>query len=202
MRGYSDRINHAFAFAAVHHEGQFRGETRVPYVTHLANVAMILARYDQDEDTIIAAILHDVVEDCEAHTPEEHADKIREKFGPDILASVRSVTKPPHRTPDGRDLSPEERHAGYTANLATAGERALWVCAADKVHNSRCTISDLRRTGDAETVWGRFRTGRNSIQWYREVIAALEQRNFDAPIMDELRESIDELEQLAKQSPS
>ena len=171
-------------------------------MTHLANVAMILARYDQDEDTIIAAILHDVVEDCEAHTPEEHSAKIREKFGSDILTSVLSVTKPTHTTPDGRDLSPEERHAGYIANLAIADERALWVCAADKVHNSGCTISDLRRAEDPETVWGRFRTGRHSIQWYHQVIAALEQRGFDAPIMKELRESIDKLEQLAGEDPS
>src|SRR3569833_1393465 len=63
-RGYSDRINHAFAFAAKHHDRQVRKGTRLPYLTHPANVAVILTRYGQDEDTVVAGILHDVIEDC------------------------------------------------------------------------------------------------------------------------------------------
>src|SRR6478672_4460651 len=47
--GYSDRINHALAFAAKHHDQEVRKGTRLPYVTRPANVAIILARYDQDE---------------------------------------------------------------------------------------------------------------------------------------------------------
>jgi (p)ppGpp synthase/HD superfamily hydrolase len=47
-RGYSDRINHAFAFAAKHHYRQVRKGTRLPYLTHPANVAVILTRYGQD----------------------------------------------------------------------------------------------------------------------------------------------------------
>ena len=45
MTGYSDRINHAFAFAAKHHDRQVRKGTALPYVTHPANVAIILTRY-------------------------------------------------------------------------------------------------------------------------------------------------------------
>jgi (p)ppGpp synthase/HD superfamily hydrolase len=64
IRGYSDRVNHAFAFAAKHHDRQVRKGTRLPYLTHPANVAVILTRYDQDEHTIVSGILHDVIEDC------------------------------------------------------------------------------------------------------------------------------------------
>ena len=63
MTGYSDRINHAFAFAAKHHDQQVRKGTRLPYLTHPANVAVILTRYGCTEDTVVAGILHDVVED-------------------------------------------------------------------------------------------------------------------------------------------
>src|SRR3979411_569773 len=64
IRGYSDRINHAFAFAAKHHDRMVRKGTRLPYLTHPANVAVILTRYGQDEQTIVSGILHDVIEDC------------------------------------------------------------------------------------------------------------------------------------------
>src|SRR5215469_2625809 len=60
--GYSDRINHAFAFAAKHHDTQVRKGTALPYLTRPANVAVILTRYGQAEDTVLAAILHGVVE--------------------------------------------------------------------------------------------------------------------------------------------
>ena len=62
--GYSDRINHALAFAAKHHDQQVRKGTRLPYLTHPANVAIILTRYGCDETTVVAGILHDVIEDC------------------------------------------------------------------------------------------------------------------------------------------
>ena len=62
--GYSDAINHAFAFAAKHHDRQVRKGTKLPYLTQPANVAVILTRYECDEDTVVAGILHDVVQDC------------------------------------------------------------------------------------------------------------------------------------------
>jgi (p)ppGpp synthase/HD superfamily hydrolase len=61
--GYSDRINHALAFAAKHHDQQVRKGTRAPYLTQPANMAVILTRYGQDEGVVIAGILHDVMDD-------------------------------------------------------------------------------------------------------------------------------------------
>ena len=59
VTGYSDRINHAFAYAAKHHDQQVRKGTRLPYFTQPANVAVILTRYGCSEETVVAAILHD-----------------------------------------------------------------------------------------------------------------------------------------------
>ena len=56
LTGYSDRINHAFAFAAKHHDQQVRKGTRLPYLTHPANVAVILTRYGCREDVVVAGI--------------------------------------------------------------------------------------------------------------------------------------------------
>src|SRR5215210_7418117 len=95
IRGYSDRINHAFAFAAKHHDRQVRKGTRLPYLTHPANVAVILTRYAQDEDTVIAGILHDVVEDCvrENYTRDMLVERVGQKFGADVLETVLAVTE-------------------------------------------------------------------------------------------------------------
>jgi (p)ppGpp synthase/HD superfamily hydrolase len=196
MTGYSDRINHALAFAAKHHDRQVRKGTHLPYVTHPANVAIILARYAQDDDTLVAGILHDVIEDCVrgGWTRDMLEDRIAEKFGVAVLDAVLQVT---HRKVDdeGNELDGDERKVDYLRRLADAGERARWVCAADKVHNGNSILTDLRRTVDAGSVWSRFTAGRDgTIRWYRAVHDRLKETGFKAPILDELRGVAEALE--------
>ncbi len=196
MTGYSDRINHAFAFAAKHHDRQVRKGTRLPYLTHPANVAVILTRYGCDEETVIAGILHDVIEDCvrEGWTREMLEERISTKFGAGVLATVLSVTKR-RSDDDGVELSRDDARADYLGRLASASEAARWVCAADKVHNAGSILADLRRTIDADSVWGRFSGGRDgTLQWYRGVRDALRAAGFTAPIMTEFASLVDELE--------
>lgn len=198
--GYSDRINHALAFAAKHHDRQVRKGTRLPYLTHPANVAIILTRYGRDESTVVAGILHDVIEDCvrEDYSRRDLEQRIAEKFGDDVLQSVLSVT---HRRKDdeGMEFSTEERKADYLERLAQAGESARWVCAADKVHNIRSIVTDLRRTIDPDTVWARFAVGREgTVRWYRAVHDRLAALGFDAAIMTELQAAVDELERASR----
>lgn len=196
MTGYSDRINHAFAFAAKHHDRQVRKGTALPYLTHPANVAIILTRYGRDDETVIAGILHDVIEDCVrgGWTQEMLEERIGEKFGADVLEAVLAVT---HRRvdDDGNELDRDERKTDYLERLASAGERARWVCAADKVHNGSSILADLRRTLDPDTVWNRFSVGREgTIRWYRAVYERLREVGFDAPILAELQEVAEALE--------
>jgi len=188
MTGYSDRINHAFAFAAKHHDQQVRKGTRLPYLTHPANVAIILTRYGCSEDTVVAGILHDVVEDCvrDNMTREMLEERIGRKFGDGVLATVLMVT---HRKmdDDGIELSSEDKKSDYLERLSLANEDAMWVCAADKVHNANSILSDLRRTSFPETVWGRFNVGKEgTVAWYRRVAVRLREVGFAAPIVDEL----------------
>jgi (p)ppGpp synthase/HD superfamily hydrolase len=196
MSGYSDRLNHAFAFAAKHHDRQVRKGTRMPYLTHPANVAVILTRYGCDEDTVIAGILHDVIEDCvrEGWTREMLEDRIAAKFGDPVLAMVLAVTKR-RADDDGVEFSREEIKADCLARLATASESARWVCAADKVHNAGSILADLRRTIDPESVWSRFSGGRDgTLQWYRSVRDRLAALGFSAPILTELTGLVEALE--------
>lgn len=199
QHGYSDAINHALAFAAKHHDRQVRKGTKLPYLTHPANVAIILARYDQDEETIIAGILHDVIEDCVVEGLSRSAleERIGSKFGQPVLEAVLSVTYRKYDD-EGVELSAEERKEDYLVRLSNAGPRALWVCAADKIHNASSILADLRRTVDEDNIWRRFGAGRvGTIKWYSDVHARLREVGFEAAIVAELGDTVSRLEQYA-----
>jgi (p)ppGpp synthase/HD superfamily hydrolase len=195
---YSDLVNHAFAYAALHPIDGTRKGTRVPYVTHTAHVALILARYDQDDETICAGLLHDVVEDCElqGHTREDHTRQIGEKFGREVLRAVLDVTHQ-DRAADGRELTSAEKKAAYLEHLADACARARWVSAADKLHNARSILSDSRRAEDPVAVWARFNVGpAETVRWYRDVYERLVEVGFRGEILPELLDAVEGMESL------
>jgi (p)ppGpp synthase/HD superfamily hydrolase len=199
VTGYSDVINHALAFAAKHHDRQVRKGTKPPYLTHPANVAVILTRYGCDTETVVAGILHDVVEDCvrDGYTRDMLEQRLGDKFGAKVLETVLAVTYRRHDD-EGVELSLEDRKADYLERLSGASEEARWVCAADKIHIASSIISDLRRTVDPETVWRRFGGGKAGAgRWYRQVYERLRELGFDAPIMAELDKVSAELQEFA-----
>jgi (p)ppGpp synthase/HD superfamily hydrolase len=204
VAGYSDVINHALAFAAKHHDRQVRKGTKLPYLTHPANVAIILTRYGCGNDTVVAGILHDVIEDCvrDGYSAEMLEQRIGDKFGAKVLETVLAVT---YRRNDDDDveLSGDERKTDYLERLATANDEARWVCAADKIHNASSIVADLRRTIDPQTVWSRFGSGKSATaRWYRQVYERLREVGFDSPIMTELDQVSGELVELAGSSSS
>jgi (p)ppGpp synthase/HD superfamily hydrolase len=199
VNGYSDVINHALAFAAKHHDRQVRKGTRLPYLTHPANVALILTRYGRDTDTVVAGILHDVIEDCvrDGYSREMLEQRIGDKFGAKVLDTVLAVTYR-RNDDDGVELSGDDRKTDYLERLSGASEEARWVCAADKIHNASSIVADLKRTVDTETIWSRFGGGRAGTgRWYRQVYERLREVGFDAPIMAELDRASSELQELA-----
>jgi (p)ppGpp synthase/HD superfamily hydrolase len=196
IAGYSDRINHALAFAAKHHDQQVRKGTRLPYLTHPANVAIILTRYGCDEDVVVAGILHDVIEDCvtKDYTAEMLEQRIASKFGAAVLETVLAVTHRKHDD-DGEEFSPEDKKLDYLARLKNASDSARWVCAADKLHNANSILADIARTIEPENVWSRFKVGKEgTVRWYRAVYDRLEELGFDAAIMPELERTVKAIE--------
>jgi (p)ppGpp synthase/HD superfamily hydrolase len=192
MTGYSDRINHALAFAAKHHDQQVRKGTRLPYLTQPANVAVILTRYAQPEPTVVAGILHDTVADAvrEGWSREMLDERIGRKFGAEVLEAVLAVVERRHDD-DGVELATEDRRTDLLERLAQATEAARWVCAADKVHGAYTLVYDLARTSFPETVWGRLAAGREgTIAWYRAVAERLRAVGFEAPIVVELEQAV------------
>jgi len=190
MTGYSDRISHALAFAAKHHDQQVRRGTRLPYLTAAPNVAVILSRYDRDDDTVVSGVLRDVLQDYvrDGATMEILEARIGEKFGPAVLAALLGVVERRHDD-DGVEMSPDERRADLVNRLPAADERGRWVMAAVIVHAAGTLLADLSRTGFAGTVWAHATDGAGrdaTMRWFHGVRQRLTVAGFAAPIMDEL----------------
>jgi (p)ppGpp synthase/HD superfamily hydrolase len=199
MAGYSDPINHAFAFAAKHHDQQVRKGTRYPYLTAAPNLAVILARYDQDDSTLVAAILHDVVEDCvrDGYTAETLNRRIGDKFGEPVLSTVLAIIERRYDD-EGIELSHLERKEDLLDRLASADTQARWIAAADHLQSAGTLLADLRRTDFPEAVWSRFTSGREAtINWYQRVYDRLVELGFDYPIMEELHDVVRSLQHYA-----
>ncbi len=188
MTGYSDRINHALAYAAKHHDQEVRKGTRSPYFTQPANVAVILTAYDQEEDTVVAGVLHNVVLDYSTAgaMSELLLARIAEKFGASVLETAHAITERRY-DPEGAEMSVDERRRDLLRRLEYASDASRWVCAAEAVHDAGTLLADLHRTEFPETVWNRFAAGREStIGWYPRLHQGLREVGFTVAIMDEL----------------
>ena len=201
-----DPIHHwseAVAFVTRHHADDLRKGTRVPYVTHLMAVAETLAyHYPERDALIVAGLLHDVVEDTDATF-----ERVDEHFGPEVAALVRAVSKDDDAmvAADGEPLPPTPR--------SPQDERALWrrrrefmlghvrgpgvppdvlrLKAADALANLASIARDLGNPAVEESVWGRFKVGRDeSLRYYREVVAAVEAGIGDEPLALALRRGL------------
>ena len=195
MNGYSDRINHALAFAAKHHDQRVRRGVRPPYSTQPANVGIILTRYGYDDDTVTAGILLEVVEDYgrEASSPELLQTRIGEKFGARALEIALMVAE--RRSDDhGLELSADERRDDVLRRLGSASTEGHVIAAADALHNAGTLLADLRRTVDVNAVWTRVPGGRvRTLETYQRFQERLDDCGFRAPILDELRETVSAL---------
>ena len=133
---YSYRIEQALRAATILHKDQVRkGSIPMPYVSHVFAVAMIMADYTDDEDVIVATLLHDTIEDTD-YT----ADELETDFGGRVREIVESLSEPE----DERDnnLSWLAQKKQYVKQLKKAGDEALLICAADKIHNMRAIVEE------------------------------------------------------------
>ena len=134
------RLVAAMNYAADQHRHQRRkGESALPYINHPIALANTLANEAgiTDAQVLIAAVLHDVVEDCAKDAAErrQRAREIRKLFGPQVLEIVLEVT-------DDKDLEKAERKRMQVVHAATISRRAKLVKVADKINNLRDIARD------------------------------------------------------------
>jgi len=179
------RFLRAFRFAAVKHARQVRKASTVPYIAHLMGVASLVLEFGGDEDMAIAALLHDVVEDCGGAPM---LKEIRRRFGRRVAAIVDGCTdsysypKPPWR----------ERKEKYIRHLKSADADTRLVSAADKLNNVRSILADYREIGDA--IWTRFNGGRDGTVWYYRALLQEFLRQKPNRLIRELDLAVGELE--------
>lgn len=149
-------------FATQRHAGQGRKGTSVPYIAHLLSVAGLVLEAGGDEELAIAALLHDVVEDCGG---KPMLEEVRQRFGDRVARIVDGCTD------TYEDPKPEwkQRKLNYLQHLRTADFDTRLVSTADKLHNARAIVADYLEEGEA--VWQRFRGGREGTLWYYDAVS-------------------------------
>jgi (p)ppGpp synthase/HD superfamily hydrolase len=157
---YSERLDAAVALAARDFRTVVRKGTTIPYLTHLFAVMSLVGENGGDEDQLIAAVLHDWLEDV----PGARVETLEAQFGPRVAGLVAGLSdsvghpKPPWR----------ERKERYLAHLRDALPDLKLISAADKVHNCASIRRDLAEVGPA--VFARFTGGREGTLWYYEAL--------------------------------
>lgn len=133
---YSYRIEQAIRAAAVlHHQQNRKGSMPYPYVTHLYSVAIMLMEFTKDEDVIIAALLHDTLEDTD-YTLEE----LQEDFGGRVSEIVDTLTE--KKMAGETKISWADRKKNYAKQIKNGPIEAVMISAADKAHNFRTTVEE------------------------------------------------------------
>jgi predicted HD phosphohydrolase len=206
------RFDDALASAAeLHRDHARKGTDRnaagepvspTPYLAHLLVFASLALEAGADEHEAIAALLHDAIED-RPHGGKT-AREIAEVFGPDVLAIVKGCTKvqvEPGLDHEARRSRRREIRRAYFEHLRHADPSVLLVSAADKLHNARAIIADLRERGPS--MFDRFNDDREGTLWYyRGVLEALRDGAAPRRLVDALQMAVDEMHQLAGSAKS
>lgn len=163
-----DRITEAFLFAARAHEGRVRKGTNVPYILHPMEAAAIIGGVTQDEDAVVAGLLHDVVEDADVSP-----DALRERFGERVCAMVMADTEEKRRDFPASETWRDRKRETLARVGRCADDATKAVVLGDKLSNLRAIHRDYSTFGDA--LWERFNQKDKFMQawYYRGFIEAL-----------------------------
>lgn len=158
------RYKEALQFAMEAHAGAFRKGTNIPYIEHAIETSKIAAMMTDDEDVIIAALLHDVIEDTD-----RTAADIEKHFGSRVasLVTLESENKRRDRSAESTWLIRKQETIDH---LKTAGHDVKLIALADKLSNMRLSLVRHRTEGD--DMWKHFNEKSKERQaWYYRSIA-------------------------------
>lgn len=184
------KVGEAARLAARLHAKQTRKGSGTPYVSHLFGVSALVLEHGGTPDEAIAALLHDAVED-QGGAPTLRL--IRSRFGDNVADIVEACSdtdkqpKPPWK----------ERKVSHLRHLEHAPKPVLLVAAADKLHNARTILADMRALG--LKVFDRFNkdAGRAGTLWYYRQMVRVFRRRKIGPLVKELASTVREIEALA-----
>ncbi|MEI8230591.1 MAG: HD domain-containing protein [Candidatus Peregrinibacteria bacterium] len=186
----TSRLQQAIQLAIRAHGGINRKDDDQPYLLHPINVLALLIQWHAEEDTCIAGLLHDVIEDADDDTQRAaYRGEITKTFGGNVLDIVEGVTE------QDKSLPWRTRKERYLEHLQTASKQSLLISCADRIHNTSSLLLAYRK--EEEEVWKRFNAGKEEQIWYvRSVLHVLEER-LGASYTKELDSAIQEIESLS-----
>lgn len=191
MIHFTERLDKAIRIAARSHaqQGQHRKGSDTPYIIHPFGTMLIASQATDDEDTLIACLLHDVIEDVH---PEIYSkvDMSRD-FGDKVLGIVMDVTK------DDTMTDWHESAQAYLHHLINeASDEAVIVSTSDKIHNITSIITDYKVKGNE--LWQIFSTksADDQLWFYEAVLKAVQGRGVSTLLSSQLESRIGELKTL------
>ncbi|MDD2766415.1 MAG: HD domain-containing protein [Candidatus Moranbacteria bacterium] len=192
------KIERAIVLSTVLHSNQKRKISGVPYIIHPYSVAFLLAHYIDDEDVIIAGLLHDTLEDVPTFTEK----MLEEEFGSRVCAIVKEVTEnytqEEKENPKMRPASWQYRKEGYLKGLKDDSTEALLIASADKIHNMRSFLDEYPL--HFETIWESFHTDKEKILWFYSEATRIIKERLDHPLALELQKVFEEFETTLRKS--
>ena len=190
----TERFTSAVDYARRLHP-EFRKGTHIPFMAHLLGVASLVmgeagGPVPVTEDMVIAALLHDAVED---HGGTPQLRQIEAHFGKDVARMVAGLSDTFAEDHDKKE-GWEERKCAYIERLRSEADDVLLISAADKLYNAKSILEDYREIGDE--VWARFHRGPvQQLRYFDELLKVFELRPRNR-IVDEFRRVVEELKAL------
>lgn len=190
----TERFTQAVEYARRLHT-EFRKGTEIPYLTHLLGVAALVmaqtgSRVPVTEDMVIAALLHDTVED---HGGLPRLRDVEREFGDNVgrmVAGLSDTFADDHERKEGWEVRKET----YLTRLAGEPDDVLLISAADKLYNAKAILEDYREIGDA--VFERFKRGAGKQLWYFKELLRVFNAHPRNRIVNEFEQVVCELEAL------
>ncbi len=158
-------VDEAAHFAVDCHSGQVRKMHNVPFVLHPMEVAAIAATMTEERETIAAALLHDVPEDCGVGL-----DEIRARFGDRVAYLVECETEDKMRERPAGETWKERKEKSLVKLIESSDrqEKILWL--SDKLANARSFSREYDVSGDG--VWNHLHNNDKTAQeWYYRTVA-------------------------------
>lgn len=163
-----------------------RKGSEIPAMAHLLGVASLVmgetghVPFPITEDMVIAALLHDAVED---HGGRPRLEDIRYNFGAEVARMVEGLSDTLVEDPSEKEPW-EQRKKAYVARLKGETADVQLISAADKLYNARTILDDYRKIGPQ--VWTRFKRGRDLQLWYFNSLLAVFKVSGTNRIVEEL----------------
>jgi (p)ppGpp synthase/HD superfamily hydrolase len=192
----SQRFTSAVDYARILHIER-RKATEIPFMAHLLGVAALVmgeagqVDFPVTEDMVIAALLHDAVED---HGGKTRLRDVEHNFGANVARMVEGLSDTLVEDPHNKE-SWEERKKNYLMRLRTEPADVQLISAADKLYNARSVLADYRKVGSK--VWLRFKRGRDLQLWYFDELLKVFETSGTNRIVEELARVVDELRKIS-----